>query len=194
MDKLKRKLQSDSPSEVTADGLTKTTAESSATATMLKFPPKRMKSESADCCCSNDDVDDEDHDDDDSPSTQMNKDSADSIGINPASMMMTMAQSQWRDAKSEISKSLGRSLKNHDDDDDDDDDDGDIHDMKIGLVPASGAGPSNNFLNDGDDDDGDVNLVFNLLMQKVCLESWIITHHATFLRDVCWAIETFIAL
>ena len=166
MDNLKRKHVSDSPAQAVTDRDAKTSI--GATILIPQLFPKRLKSESGDdpscCSCETGDVNSGD-----SPSSSENDaDSAHSIGLNPASMSSVMAKSQWRESKSELigsllgcSSSMASTAKDGDDDEED-------RDNIVGLTPGDGT----RIIQGEDDDDNDVNLVLDLLMQKVCLDSW----------------------
>ena len=164
MDNLKRKHVSDSPAQAVTDRDAKTSI--GATILIPQLLPKRLKSESGDepscCSCESGDVNSGD-----SPSSENDADSADSIGLNPASMSSVMAKSQWRESKSELIESLlgcSSSMASTANDDDDEEDRENI----VGLTPGDGT----RIIQGEDDDEDDVNLVLDLLMQKVCLDSW----------------------
>ena len=165
MDNLKRKHVSDSPAQAVTDRDAKTSI--GATILIPQLLPKRLKSESGDepscCSCESGDVNSGD-----SPSSENDADSADSIGLNPASMSSVMARSQWRESKSELIESLlgcSSSMASTADDGDDDEED---RKNIVGLTPGDGT----RIIQGEDDDEDDVNLVLDLLMQKVCLDSW----------------------
>ena len=165
MDNLKRKHVSDSPAQAVTDRDAKTSI--GATILIPQLFPKRLKSESGDepgcCSCESGDVNSGD-----SPSSENDADSADSIGLIPASMSSVMAKSQCRESKSELIESLlgcSSSMASTADDGDDDEED---RKNIVGLTPGDGT----RIIQGEDDDDNDVNLVLDLLMQKVCLDSW----------------------
>merc|ERR1712150_157901 len=112
----------------------------------------------------------------DSPSSENDANSADSIGLNPASMSSLMAKSQWRETKSELiesllecSSSMASTAKDGDEDEED-------RENIVGLTPGDGT----RIIQGEDDDDNDVNLVLDLLMQN-----YVWTHDSTSTSSSC---------
>ena len=120
-----------------------------------------MKSESDGCSsCDNNDVSNEVNDS--SPRSDISDDTSsvniDSIGLNPVSKV---AQGQWRVAKSPFALENPSSTEEEEDDDDDD----------AAEEPATLGMALDDLPKLDNVDDSDVNLVMDLLMRKVCLNS-----------------------
>merc|ERR1739838_1035986 len=161
MDNLKRKLEESNSTGRENDVTTKTVSTSSSSAVAPIDWPKRMKNGRSPNCTRLDD----DDDDDDSPTTETETDFAESFGFNPASM----AGGQWREAKSEPSDSFRRVSSESDNEDDGErreKEKEEEEEMGQLLVNDVGKNLSDNV------HDGDVNLVLDLLMRKVCLDSF----------------------
>jgi len=199
MDTLKRKLDAESCAISTASSNESTSEDSIGSSLSFASPerPKRLKNSRGqidDDFCAEANLHEDDstqaniHDDstqansrgDDSTQANLHDDSAifganfsHSAGFNPASI----AEDKWKRANYRLDDSFRCSYSNEENDDDEDgvkrDDDGrrDVDRRRDELFLAD-SGVSG--LEDGGvfgDEDDDVNLVLDLLMKKVCLES-----------------------